>query len=476
MVRVEDVMRDLETTSRFIESQRKAKQDVAGILDAQCRAVERKLNSLMNVDLVTAAALTDTITSGPWTQDQMNTLATIVRSLLDAENATTDGGTITKRRAMQKCTSIGQYLTHGEWDGLRSDAMLCAKVSQLAQRAWSLGITCPLETTTYEFVKLLVHAGHWKTQLPSDEDIKAAFYDIKSAIKDCDSNQRHPLPHLVKYPINPKDLSDDRYNFAYPDEPPMPVSSVSACKKPNLRTHGDKGDKNDDLLDQLKRLLKPDARDKGSRAKKIKKEIKDDTSEDEPKDEIKPEQRVKLEAHRGGSSESSTINMASLQNSYLAFRPQIARPSSVAMSRSLMMPKVETSESAKHADHGIAEDGTDEDSDDDIAKMEKEMCKARAKKAPSKAMKRPAACALPARTVKKRPAAAALPAANLSSVPYKVTWDKDGKKINKNTFASRHYGKCKTKAKAKGFDPDESREFAKAAYSTASALWVSRTS
>ena len=56
---------------------------------------------------------------------------------------------------MQRLPYFEQMLTPAEWDGLKSSAMQCAKIEQVAHRAWTLGLTNPSEPTTFRIAAII---------------------------------------------------------------------------------------------------------------------------------------------------------------------------------------------------------------------------------------------------------------------------------------------------------------------------------
>ena len=98
--------------------------------------------------------------------------------------------------------------------------ILQAKIAQVATRMWSIGLTCPSETTTCKFAGIIcVCCG-----LADPDDQRDVFQRLKAAVKALDEKRTYPYGHLREYPPDVADWPEDMVTYAYGGERPMAVS------------------------------------------------------------------------------------------------------------------------------------------------------------------------------------------------------------------------------------------------------------
>ena len=114
---------------------------------------------------------------------------------------------------MQRLPYFEQMLTSAEWDGLKSSAMQCAKIEQVAHRAWTLGLTNPSEPTTFKIAAIicLVDGVTDKTHA------EGVHTNVKKAIRKLALNPHpcHDTEYTIDYGTDPNDLPPKIKEFAY---------------------------------------------------------------------------------------------------------------------------------------------------------------------------------------------------------------------------------------------------------------------
>ena len=209
---LETVRLDLESAAAFISSltseERRHEQR-----QRQANAFVARMQALQGaaITLAQSTVLVNAVSDGPWADAQTEALEAAIAAL-PAAAVEHSNLRPTSRRGFQSCYSFCNFLTKAEWDGLKGPGILrCAKISQLASRAWSLGITTPSERTSFRIAEILCYCHGIETK---DEQEKA-YNEVKAAIREMDSRRKYPHRHLQEYPSAPSQLPADMYEFAY---------------------------------------------------------------------------------------------------------------------------------------------------------------------------------------------------------------------------------------------------------------------
>ncbi len=244
---IEKVRKDLLCVGAYIQSLDPSIR--ANARDRQVVAIKSRIEALNGtpVSLEHATGLQDALKSGKWPQASLVELQHAIDNLASGQSSASGvrravvGGAIL-RRSYQYCIYFQNMLTEKEWTSLKSTAMKSAKVSQIAARAWSLGITVPAEKTSWAIAEVLCFCHSI-----SDQDEQQKVYDdIKSAVKELSQKRLYPHGHLLQYPADPKDLPKEMYDFAYPspDDAPTPATEsvfgvMRGCKKRLMPSKGE---------------------------------------------------------------------------------------------------------------------------------------------------------------------------------------------------------------------------------------------
>ena len=253
MASFSDALSDLKSIPTLVERQRKLKRDTDKFLEAQAQSMKAKLGTLKGLSLAEYNEISAAIDDCPWDDDTKNNL---LDTLEEGGKAKAKAKSLGEhvRRCMQTCLTFQYYLTLAEITSLSGLALATAKIAQIAQRAFSIGLTCPSEKTVKHLVVLLVHYHHCKTA--PDKDTLQEYYDeMKRAIKDLDSNNTYPHEHRKLFPTTPKELPEEMYAFAYPMEEPAVEKEMSLSGRQGPKMRNDKGGRSKAQRDKLDCLL-----------------------------------------------------------------------------------------------------------------------------------------------------------------------------------------------------------------------------
>ena len=192
-------------------------------------------------------ALCTTLNNGPWAEDAKETMVTLVKRCMATKAPC-------KRRGLQTCLGFAQYQTQPEWDSINSDALMIVKIGQVTHRAYSIGITCQSCPTVRIIINMLVVCHFINKKLPEEwpdeEHMEQLMKTLKANIKSQSAaSGKYALGHMVKYPMNPKDLPADMYEYAYPVDiygPPVPCDDAKfmcfkgpKCRQRNKGSNAD---------------------------------------------------------------------------------------------------------------------------------------------------------------------------------------------------------------------------------------------
>ena len=144
-----EVLDDLEYMPELVKLQIQSGRSERDVLESQYNSTLQKLCNLGKLKGKEAGALITAIQRVPFTPEMRVQLA----AAIDGKSKILSH---TKGQPLQNCLNFEQYLTEPEWEALRSNALIEAKIAQLAQRAWSIGLTCPSEPTSFRITAILV--------------------------------------------------------------------------------------------------------------------------------------------------------------------------------------------------------------------------------------------------------------------------------------------------------------------------------
>ena len=219
------------------------------MLDSQAVFIVSQLRGLSSLSIPQATSLCNAISRVPWdsaiqTQmaDRINELATVSTALVVP--------TKNPRRQMQTHMHFEHYQTEAEWVSLRSAAFIESKIEQMAQRAWTIGFTCPSEPSVARMVRIL-HCCQ-----PAI-DVQKTFNGLKDAIKSKDKQHPYPHGHIKHFPADPKSLSEDAYMFAFPDDAPVStkLNFLAVAPSPTCRGKKEKRSEEQKVVDLLEALV-----------------------------------------------------------------------------------------------------------------------------------------------------------------------------------------------------------------------------
>ena len=244
----EHTLHDANATPGFLNAAKSFGSSKANILDSQAAFIVSQLRGLSSLSIPQATGLCNATSRVPWdsaiqTQmaDRINELATVSTALVVP--------TKNPRRQMQTHMHFEHYQTEAEWVSLRSAAFIESKIEQMAQRAWTIGLTCPSEPSVARMVRIL-HCCQ------PHIDVQKTFDDLKEAVKSKDKQHHYPHGHIKHFPADPKSLSEDAYMFAFPEDAPvstklnfLEVAPSPTCWGKHAKRSG--GQKVVDLLEAL---------------------------------------------------------------------------------------------------------------------------------------------------------------------------------------------------------------------------------
>ena len=212
---VNDVARDLANIGTYVEAQLAAGRPIDSVLVTQADAVHHRLQNLAAVDMQQGSMLTLAVARGPWTDQQKNSMSRTIDGLVASARAAP------QRRGLQHLPKPENTMLEAEWRSLRTDGpILTAKIAQVATRMWSIGLTCPSETTSCKFAGIICVCCN----IVDPHEQRDVFERLKAAVKALDENRIYPYGHLLQYPPDMADWPEDMVAYAYSGERPIEVN------------------------------------------------------------------------------------------------------------------------------------------------------------------------------------------------------------------------------------------------------------
>ena len=212
---VDDAARDLETVGTYVEAQLAAGRPIGSVLATQADALNLRLQNLAAVDLQQGSILTLAVARGPWTDQQKESMSRTIDGLVAS------GRAAPQRRGLQHLPKPENTMLEVEWRSLRtSGPILGAKIAQVATRMWSIGLTCPSETTSVKFAGILCVCCN----IADPHEQRDVFERLKAAVKALDDKRTYPHGHLLQYPPDMADWPEAMVEYAYDSERPIKVN------------------------------------------------------------------------------------------------------------------------------------------------------------------------------------------------------------------------------------------------------------
>ena len=212
---VDDAARDLENVGTYVEAQLAAGRPMDSVLATQADALNHRLQNLVAVDLQQGSILTLAVARGPWTDQQKESMSRTIDGLVAS------GRAAPQRRGLQHLPKPENTMLEVEWRSLRtSGPILGAKIAQVATRMWSIGLTCPSETTSVKFAGILCVCCN----IADPDEQRDVFERLKAAVKALDDKRTYPHGHLLQYPPDMADWPEAMVEYAYDSERPIKVN------------------------------------------------------------------------------------------------------------------------------------------------------------------------------------------------------------------------------------------------------------
>ena len=212
---VDDAARDLENVGTYVEAQLAAGRPIDSVLATQADALNLRLQNLAAVDLQQGSILTLAVARGPWTDQQKESMSRTIDGLVAS------GRAAPQRRGLQHLPKPENTMLEVEWRSLRtSGPILGAKIAQVATRMWSIGLTCPSETTSVKFAGILCVCCN----IADPDEQRDVFERLKAAVKALDDKRTYPHGHLLQYPPDMADWPEAMVEYAYSGERPIEVN------------------------------------------------------------------------------------------------------------------------------------------------------------------------------------------------------------------------------------------------------------
>lgn len=212
---VDDVARELENVGTYVEAQLAAGRPISSVLATQADAARHRLQTLASVDMEQGRLLTLAVARGPWTDQQKESMLRTIDGLVASARAAP------QRRGLQHLPKPENTMLEVEWRSLRTNGpILGAKIAQVATRMWSIGLTCPGETTSCNFAGIICVCGN----IADPHAQRDVFERLKAACKTLDEKRTYPYGHLREYPPDMADWPEAMVAYAYSGERPIEVN------------------------------------------------------------------------------------------------------------------------------------------------------------------------------------------------------------------------------------------------------------
>jgi hypothetical protein len=221
---VQATVAELRSMNELVAAQVKLGLKVELFLEQRFALFENTIKSLQNIEAGDCTQLLEEITNSSFSENQKNLLGAAIMSGCSTTGPETK--TRPKRKEMQSCLNFENYLTAPEWEGLRSASLMCQRVTQICSRGASVNLKTASEKTTFRMTGILLDTAF---DGAVNEDVQELHDNVKKELKRLCELTPSPCAHLTKYPVEAKDLPQDLWDYAYPeqDTPPLTVKMPS---------------------------------------------------------------------------------------------------------------------------------------------------------------------------------------------------------------------------------------------------------
>ena len=216
---VEDLIAELTHVHNFIASQ--SANTLAQ--SSQHQALIAKINRINSLTVEDSTNLNCTVSAGPWTQEEKDSLHKAV-----ADRLSTCQGQGKKDTQTNKY--VENYFTTTDTSVVGSANFSDqTKHSRIGFRMHKIGLRHPSEKTVGRIAVWFIYTSK-RISNPSPDLLNQVVQDIKDAIKDIRA-YTYPHAHITAYPIEPQGLSQAAYAYAYNDgDAPLGQSNTAATR------------------------------------------------------------------------------------------------------------------------------------------------------------------------------------------------------------------------------------------------------
>ena len=221
---LDDIKKDLEDTSNLLKHKKEkstlGEAEIKKLEDSLVISIEHKLSSLRWNAKHALEFHTLLDSCGSFSSEMTTKLRQKVDTLLVEPMATPAMQLTLKPQTL----SIPPYLTEEDWGYINGTHSYHTKLSVLCKRAKSLGVQSAAEQTTKSIAATLLCG---LSTLPEP----AAMHQVVADVKLCMASTatQAAVPFVLKFPVNPMDLSTEMLSAAYGQASP-------ACKTPDKYT------------------------------------------------------------------------------------------------------------------------------------------------------------------------------------------------------------------------------------------------
>jgi hypothetical protein len=223
---------ELNRRVAFIGKQTQLGMSEAVLLADQAQSFQVTVMNTPGVDMDCATAVSEAIMSGPWTQEQRTSMASVLGDRVAKGDvmAGKKAGGKGPARAQQKMHYILNFFTASDWEVFgNSDYSVNAKLERMAQRLWRLGVTCPSESLRKRGLACLFLLCPDNSEIvnATSVTIQSWVVFVRTYVKGLDEKHTWPYTHIETYPLDPSKLPQPVRAFAYEgEEPAMPPPQV----------------------------------------------------------------------------------------------------------------------------------------------------------------------------------------------------------------------------------------------------------
>ena len=219
---VAQLIADLDARSAFVAAQASCGMPMDALLEQQGEAFMVYARSLRHgLSPADGARVTTAIGTGPWTASAKLAMVSVVGDLCRRSVPQRGNGA----RSQQKCATIELLFAIEDYQVWRDSAVGSKpKLLRMARRMARLGIRCPCEKLLQRCIAILICVGGGEFEDPTPKKMQTFCRALKDLIKQIDTVNPYPFPHLAVYPPSYEDLPAAVRNYAYEDGATIPPS------------------------------------------------------------------------------------------------------------------------------------------------------------------------------------------------------------------------------------------------------------